>query len=173
MKRDLAEFNQLWQRFLTQLYGKLIERKKAQPLNMSTANLELRQVSENWVTVYDISGKWLAEYTKAYPEKGARIREILQKEMRFSEEAKEKTMPTFLKYGIPFAGAFIGGVVAHAFSARFIVQAAAAGLSGVGVHLGVKDVEKNIAVQRHNNMPAAYLAQLEKHRLSIESVILQ
>jgi len=169
MTKHTEKFKENWKRFETNLYGKLLATMEKQELTVGLANIILRDILADWLSMYDICGRWLNEYSAENPEKGREIKEILERNVRFTTEIKQNKTATYMKYALPVVGAAIGSGVASALSKKLAIRAAATVLPAAALYPVASQYEKNNGGK--HKVIEGYIAQLDTYRADIVNII--
>jgi hypothetical protein len=172
MNNEITDFEMIWNRFETSIKGKLLEKMQTQSITISHANILLKNVSANWFDMYDISGKWLIEYTKENPEKGNKINNILKNELKFSREAKWRIMPKYLKAIILLCGAIAGYILAILTKQNTIRMKLLIIILPLGVlYYLITNYEKQISENSKKIIINNYVKQLNEFKNNINKIL--
>jgi len=165
------EFEVSWKRFETNLRGKLMAKVKEQKLTVGLANLLLKDASANWFSMYQLEGKNLINYTKEKPDKGKIINDILKNDMKFNEEIKSSDIAPGFKMLIAVVLGCAGMLIAFIMHATLLQKAASFAVPAILGYLLISSVEKNVNGDAEGKVVDQYIAQLDKFKKSIVSVI--
>jgi hypothetical protein len=166
-----SAFEISWKRFETCLRGKLAERAAAQRLTLNAASFVLKDVSCGWFSKYEVTGKWLSDYEAIEHEKAAIVQDILKNDLAFRKEERQTRLPGYAKVAFPMAGALLGGGLARLLSAGPISSIAAAALPAVTLYFAVGGYEKDPLAKERASAVDAYVAQLDRYKISILHVV--
>ena len=168
---DLEEFRAVWKKFMTRLKGAVIQLSEEQRISYSNINIIFDEVASDWSLPYDECGRWLADYEKKEPDKGAVERKILTEDMKLTEEEEAKDFPSAAKYAVPATGAAGGFLVSSLLGAPFWLKAVSAAVPALLLYpvVSAKEASENAANQ--DQLINSYFGQLKKYRRSVESVI--
>lgn len=169
---DKERFEQCWNKFITRLRGQMLNTMAKQKLTYPMMKLMLADEVEFWDSRQQEGGRWLDQYEAEYPEKGALIRSILVKDISFKEESGNAPQGDSLKYILPVGGAAAGFLISHFMGANTIVQAVSTVVPAVAAYPIAVSVTGSNKADADKRMLQLYLDQLEKYRLSVESILL-
>lgn len=167
----ISDFERCWKKFTDTLGGALIEESEKQTLTYSVASIILSNASMAWSLSYDECGRWLSSYKKENPEKGELAEQILTKDMRFTELPPKKNLPEAVNFIAPLGGAIVGGGIAHLLGTNIFIQVASAAVPAVLLYPTTKSIGNMIKRNNKEAVLTEYMAQLEKYRKSVISVI--
>lgn len=160
-----------WDKFRVRLQGQIMIQVKKGVFTYTSLNLVLADCVEFWDSHYSEGGRWLMELEKAFPEKAELVKKILLKDMKFSEESDVASKNNILQYAVPVGSAVVGFSISRALGASNIVQAVCT-LTPAAVALPLtKNIVNSVDENKKKEMIDSYLSQLEKYRLSVESVV--
>jgi len=160
MKDYSVEFNQCWERFITNTKAKLMDISKNSPLRVSGANLALKDSVSGWFDKYDIEGNWLFGLKEERPDTANAIENILRYDMVFTEVERSKGISDIAAYAIPIGGAMLGAGISALTGAKTAVKlisiiAPAAVLTPV-----MKSVQQNKNTELDKKLLGDYIIQL-------------
>lgn len=164
-------FEENWQKFITRLHGQIIIEARKQKLSFSMLKLILADHIGFWDIRQEEGGRWLDEYEAKNPEKGAMVRKILVKDMKFSDEFIKNENTDIVKYAVPVAGAVAGFAISNILGATKIVKAAATVAPAVMSYPLVNNISSSMQKQATKEMIGFYIGQLEKYKKSVESIL--
>lgn len=164
------DFELVWDKFVVNLKGRMNESLKRDELNLSRANLLLKDSALCWFDQYNVVGKWPVKYSKNYPDKGALILSILQDDMVFKVEVKD-TSPDNMKLILALAGAVAGGVISLLLFPSLIVRIIGIIVPGIVFYLGYDAYQKASRDKICKKIIDGYVEQLSKYKTSIVNVI--
>lgn len=168
---DLERFKTLWDHFITRLHGQMLHATVKQHLTGPMMQLMLADGVDFWDSRQQEGGRWLDQYETANPQKGARIRSILVKDMSFSIEEDAKSRAGILKLALPLGSAAAGLLVSHlsgASAAIRIISTVAPTVVSYPIAVSLIDAQNS---STSKSLIQNYLNQLEKYRQSVESVL--
>lgn len=168
---NISDFENVWKKFITRLKGELMEQMKRAPLTFSVADITLSNAATAWSVSYDECGRWLTAYSQSEPDKGALISDILTKDMHFTEIAPAKGFPQAAKIAIPAAGAVAGFCISHFLGAGFLVQAISTVAPAALLYPATASLSSTAESNGKTALLNDYLAQLDKYKTSVLSVI--
>jgi len=173
MANDLyrRQFQRNWEHFITILQSDLKQSAQGQKINYNMAKIALSIHSEYWDTKEKDGGRWICELEKENPEEANLIRKILLKDMKFTEEVRNESLNASLKIIVPVGSAAAGFVLSRAFGANNVVQIIS---TIVPAAVAYPITNNMIDIHGENQKEEAiqsYLSQLDKYKLSIESVL--
>lgn len=168
---DRERFEANWQKFTTQLRGQMMIEAKKQKLTYPMLKLMLASHVGYWDSRQKEGGRWLDAYEAANPEKGALVREILVKDMCFSEEEDSRSQTDIWKYAVPVGGAAAGFAISHALGAAAGVQAVATVAPAVIGYPLAGSLSGSARERGKKELLDRYMAQLQKYKKSVESIL--
>jgi len=131
----------------------------------------LRDARLSWESDYDENGRWLKKYKEENTEKGKMIYDILLEDMIFTEINSAKGNNEVMNYIIPVVGAVAGFGISSLLHANAIVKAVSTIAPAVLLYATTKSVGMNRKDNSTKQMIDAYIAQLDKYKVSIISII--
>lgn len=164
-------FEKNWDKFRSRLQGKIMVQINKGVFNLPSLNLALADCIEFWDSRHSEGGRWLDELEKALPDKANMVREILLKDMRFAEESDGGTQNNFLQYAVPAGSAIVGFSLAKVMGATEVIRAVCTIVPAAVAFPLTKNIISMADCNKKKEMIKNYLAQLEKYRLSIESIL--
>ena len=164
-------FEKQWEKFLTSLKGKILKESAKQQLTCPLLNLLLRDARLCWESDYDENGRWLNNYKAENPEKGELIYNILLEDMIFTEIKSAKGNSEIMNYAIPIAGAVAGFGISSLLHANAIIKAVSTIAPAALLYATTKSVDTNKKDNSAKQLVDAYIAQLDKFKVSIISII--
>ena len=165
------KFESLWIDFVTLVKGKLITTAKKQTLSTALANLILSEAAAAWSSDYEINGRWIMELEKEDMSKCELIKEVLTKDMKFSEIIMKKELPDYYNYLVPTIGAGVGYASSYLLDFGKIAQIVSIIAPAIMLYPAVKMFRQN---QIENNIAQnvnSYLEQLAKYRDSVLAIL--
>ncbi len=167
---DTIDFERCWGKFTTRVKGRLMEKNAAGQLNYGVAKLILSDSKNTWELKYDECGRWLSDYEKIQPEKARLVKQVLVRDMKFSEE-KIKEFPASIPYISSAIGAAVGFGVATLLDANMLITAAATLVPVAAIFPATTGAGKTI--KKNNSAVAvdAYMTQLDKYKASVLSIL--
>ena len=168
---EYESFEKCWKQFAIQLQGKMMIEAKKGVVTTASFNLILASIIDFWDSRYCEGGRWLDNYEKKYPKKAELIRSILLEDMKFKEEAKGLSNNDFLKYVVPVGSAAAGFVVSKIIGTSSMVQTVCTIAPAVVAYPVTTNLLDNITSSNKKELIQIYMNQLEKYKLSIESIL--
>lgn len=170
---DKERFEQYWNKFITRLRGQMLNTMAKQKLTYPMMKLMLADEVEFWDSRQQEGGRWLDQYEAKYPEKGALIRTVLVKDISFREEGGNAPQGGgSLKYIMPVGGATAGFLISHFMGASTVVRAVSTVIPAIAAYPIAVSITGSNKADADKKMIQLYLDQLEKYRLSVESILL-
>lgn len=164
-------FEKQWEKFLTSLKGKILKESSKQQLTYPLLNLLLRDARLCWESDYDENGRWLKKYKEENPEKGELIYNILLEDMVFTEIKPAKGNSEIMNYALPVVGAVAGFGISSLLHANAIIKAVSTIAPAALLYTTTKSVGTNKKDNSTKQLIDAYIAQLDKFKVSIISII--
>ena len=168
---NLEKFEHCWENFLTRVRGELMITAKTQKLSAAVAKFTLSAETDFWESEIQEGGRWLANYEKENPEKAAVIRDILLKDMTFTDEDTPKNGAEALKVALPIGAAAAGLTVSRLSGANNVVQVAATVIPAAASVPLAKSMAGNLKSDAQKKLIQAYLDQLDKYHKGVESCL--
>lgn len=168
---EKEKFESLWADFITLVEGKLISAAAKQKLSTPLANLILSDAASSWNSDYEINGRWLSSLKEINPSKAELVVEVLLKNMHFDEMDTKGEIPAYIIYVIPTVGACVGCAVSMYLGCGKIVQAVSTILPPALLYPAVITFRNRINEIRKDKCIEGYIAQLEKYKNSVMSVL--
>ncbi len=173
MTNDLyrRQFQRNWEHFITILQSDLKQSSQDQKVNYNMAKIALSIHSEYWDTKEKDGGRWIYELEKENPEEANLIRNILLKDMRFSEEVSSDSLNASLKFIVPIGSAVTGFALSKAFGANNVVRIISTIVPAAVAYPITNNMIDVHGENQKEETIQSYLSQLDKYKLSIESVL--
>lgn len=169
--KDYEIFQACWTKFSTRLKGEMMMQAKNKTFTYPVLNLLLAESTGFWDSQYSEGGRWLKQYEKEEPGKADMIRDILVKDMKFTEVPEAASRNDFLKYALPAGSAVAGFAISRIFSASKLIQA----ICTIATAAAAYPIAGNILDKSQNNkrqeLIQAYMSQLDKYKISVESIM--
>ncbi len=164
-------FLKCWDKFSKNLRGKILNQTDKQNFSFHVLKLILAEAVTVWENKYDECGRWLIDYSKENPEKGELIKQILLRDMKFTEVTvkKSNSRNAALLASVGVAAAGFG--ISHFLNAGTAATVAATVLPAIAAYPTVTATTNAVNGKKESNTLDAYMNQLEKFRLSILNVI--
>ena len=169
---EKEKFESLWTDFMALVKGMLINTIAKQKLSTPLANLILSDAASSWNSEYEINGKWLSNLKNVDSKKAELVSEILLNDMRFTEIDIQAELPMYCNYVIPAAGACIGCAISMYLDYSKMVQAASTIIPAVLLYPAVTTFRKRMNETNKDKCIEEYIAQLEKYKNSVISVLI-
>ena len=169
---DKERFEQYWNKFVTRLRGQMLNTMTKQKLTYPMMKLMLADEVEFWDSRQQEGGRWLDQYEAEHPEKGALIRSVLVNDISFKEEDNNASQGDSLKYVLPVGGAVTGFLISHFMGASTVVQAISTVVPAMAAYPVAVSITGSNKADADKRMIQLYMNQLEKYRLSVESILL-
>lgn len=164
-------FKKNWDKFITRLQGQLITQAKNGVFTPASSNLILADCIGFWDSRHSEGGRWLDGFEKEYPDKAERIRNILLNDMKFKSNSSDESTQEYLRYLIPVGSAAAGFAISRIAGANAIVQAVCTIAPAVVSYPVASNVLHAAGDNRKKEIIQNYLSQLDKYRVSIESIL--
>lgn len=168
---EKEKFEILWDDFTTLVKGKLITTATKQTLSAPLAKLILSDAAGSWGDEYSTYGRWLQLFSQKESSKAELIREVLLKDLRFTEISSPNILPDYCNYLIPGLGALAGYTTSVYFDMGRISQVATVLLPAVLLYPAVKKFRTNQSKMAIDKTIDAYMEQLEKYKNSVLSIL--
>ena len=168
MIMNKSEFKELWARFETMVHANLLKKQKDTGLTVSTANLALKVVKQEWFEPYTILNGGLKKLRSEYPKVAAEFEKLLNDQMVFTEVKEEKPMSDYIVLGATAGTGIVGGGIGALFGAKVTTLIVTSVVPSVFAYMGLKAVQKNKITEMGNHMIQGYLEQLKKYEEKIE-----
>lgn len=164
-------FESLWNDFTNLVKGKLLTIAKKQTLSTPLAKLILTDVSGAWGDDYTTYGRWLQLLSQNDSPKAELIKEVLQKDITFTDVEKASVLPDYCNYLIPGIGACAGYATSCYFELGKIAQVATVLLPAILLYPAVKMFRNNQTEAATDKIVTSYMEQLDKYKNSILSIL--
>lgn len=168
---EKEKFESLWTDFIALVKGKLISTAAKQKLSTPLANLILSDAASSWNSDYEINGKWLSNLKDTDPKKAELVCDVLISDMHFVGMDIKEELPTYYNYVIPAVGAFAGCAISMYMGYGKLVQAASTIIPAVLLYPAVTTFRNRMNEINKDNCIEGYIAQLEKYKNSVLSVL--
>ena len=168
---EKEKFESLWTDFIDLVKGKLISTAAKQKLSAPLANLILSDAASSWNSEYEINGKWLTNLKGVDSKKAEIVGEILLNDMCFTEVDTKEELPTYYNYVIPAVGACAGCAISMYLGYGKLVQAASTIIPAVLLYPAVTTFRNRMNETNIDKCIEDYIAQLEKYKNSVTSVL--
>ena len=165
------DFMKNWEKFRTRLQGQVMMQAKKGILNHASLNLILADCTEFWDSDHSEGGRWLNELEKAFPQKAELVRNILLNDMKFTEEADAGSKNGILQLAVPVGSAAAGFSLSKLMGASTLIQAVCTVVPAAVAFPLTKNIVGTLDDNKRKDVIGRYIAQLEKYRLSIESIV--
>ena len=169
--QEKETFEKNWQKFITRIRGQMMSQMKNGFFSYGTLDLILADSLGFWESKDFEGARWLDEFERSHPDKAQRVRAILLEDMRFTEEPLEKPKGKVLSYAVPVGSAVAGLLAARAAGAGKAVQIAGALVPAVVTASVTDSAVRATADKKEKEWIDLYLRQLDKYRLSVESIL--
>lgn len=166
-------FKKNWDKFFIRLQGQLLTQSRNGVFTLASSNLILADCVGFWDSRHSEGGRWLEGFEKVYPQKAEMVRDILLNDMRFEKISGDGSGQEYLKYLIPMGSAAAGFAVSRIAGANVIVQAVCTIAPAMAAYPVADNVLHAAENNRKKEMIQNYLSQLDKYRVSIESILLE
>lgn len=166
------DFEKNWDKFIARLQGQLITQAKKGVFAPASSNLILADSIGFWDSRHSEGGRWLGKFEEESPQKAEMIRNILLNDMKFAENSAEGSRQEYLRYIIPVGSAAAGFAISKIAGANAIVQAVCTIAPAAVAYPVASNVLHAADDNRKKEMIQDYLSQLDKYRVSIESILL-
>lgn len=165
------EFEKNWEKFTTQLQGQIMTQAQKGVLVHSVLNLILADCVGFWDSKYSEGGRWLDRYETEYPKKADMIRDIFLNDMKFTDEGEKSSDLEALKYIVPVGTAIAGFAVSGFGKAGMLARAACTVVPAAVAYPIATNIVNIKSDDAKENLIQAYMKQLDKYKLSIESIL--
>ncbi|MCH5185007.1 MAG: hypothetical protein J1F64_02665 [Oscillospiraceae bacterium] len=160
-----------WDKFISRLKGEIMMQANKGVFTFSYINLILADCTGFWDSSHSEGGRWLIELEKAFPDKAELVRTILLNDMRFSEESGNIQKNNILRYAVPIGSAVVGFSLSNMMGASKIVKAICT-IAPAAVTVPItNNILSGMDDSRTKSIINRYISQLEKYRISIESIL--
>ena len=164
-------FERCWRKFLNNVKGKMLTQKEKKNFSYPVIKLILGEAVTDWENKYDECGRWLLDYCKDNPQKGAIIQQIIFQDMKFTEIPPKKDYTKVVGLTSSVAAAAIGFGVSSFLDASTAVTAAATLIPAAATFPAVNVAGGMVKTKNEADVFNEYINQLDKFRLSIVNVI--
>lgn len=168
---DRANFEKNWAKFITRLKGQVMAKTEKQELSYPLLKLLLSDAVIGWETKDEENGRWLMNYTAEEPTKGQTIHRILTEDMQFDELQSKKVYHESLNYVVPIVGAVAGLGISTLLGAGVLGKTLSTVVPAAVLYPSSKAIGDNLNKTSSSHLLEEYIAQLEKYKLSVISVI--
>ena len=168
---EKEKFETLWSDFSTLVKGKLLTTAQKQTLSTPLAKLILTDAAGTWSDEYSMCGRWLHQLSQADSAKAELVKDILLRDMCFTEVGQVRVLPDYYNYLVPSISACAGYAVSRFLELGLIGDTALAILPAVMSYPAVKQYRKNQANVAIGKTIASYMEQLEKYKNSVLSIL--
>ena len=165
------QFENLWEIFISKFKGSLTVDFKNQKISYPLLKIALNDAKSSWESRYDEAGVWMANLMEEHPEKGNLVRKILTEDMKFTEFPEKKPLPPYIGSAAGLAGGAAGYFIAQIFTNNWILKGVASAVPFAMIVGAVKVMEKKSASACEQKMINDYIAQLDKYKNSVCSVL--
>ena len=177
------EFQDNWKKFSTQLKGRMLSFNGKTFSSSGYFNELLESEREFWSSNLQEGGRWLKDYSEKNPENGKTISGILCKDMCFMDVDSSNANIIMSKVCRVVLGLAIGfSIVSFGDSAwiqklkeSFFMESLLpyffALLCGIVFYFIGMSVDSALQAQNSHKLIEAYMKQLEKFKLSVESIL--
>lgn len=169
---DINQFEELWGNFVLSFKGELITQSKQLTLSFPLVKLIFTDKVLSLTSEYNMFGRWLGQLTQENPIKGALIKDILTKDMTLTEETMTKEIPLVSKYVVTGSAGAVGYIAAKVLDMGMLGSAI---LTIAPMVVSYPAVSTYISARKRKDVDDlidAYVAQLEKYKKSVCSVLL-
>ena len=156
-------FESLWSDFIALVKGKLISTAAKQKLSTPLANLILSDAASSWNSEYDMK--------KTNPKEAEMVREILLDDIHFEEMDVKGELPLYYNYVIPAVGACAGCAISMYLGYGKLIQAASTVIPAALLYPAVNTFRNRMKETNKDKCIEGYIAQLEKYKNSVMSVL--
>lgn len=169
---DINQFERLWDNFVLSFMGELITQSKQLTLSFPLVKLIFTDKVLSLTSEYNIFGRWLSQLIQEHPAKGALVKDILTKDMALTEETMVKEIPLVSKYVVTGSAGAVGYIAAKILDMGMLGSAI---LTIAPMVVCYPTASAYISARKQRNVDDlidAYVAQLEKYKKSVCSVLL-
>ncbi len=164
-------FDKNWDKFVTRLQGRLMTQAKNGGSMQQSSNLILADCIGFWDSRHSEGGRWLENYERECPEKAEMVKNILLNDMKFEEYSSGVSQKGYMKYMVPIGCAAAGFGLSKISGADTVIQTVctiAPAAAAYPVTINALRAGEN---SRKKQMIQNYLSQLNKYKVSIESIL--
>ncbi len=164
-------FEKYWNKFITQIRGQMMNQVKQGIFTYSSLNLILAGCVGFWEFRDSEGGRWLDGYEKEHPKQAELIRKILLEDMKFTEEPISISKNNYMKYAAVAGGAAVGLLASKMTGAGNVASTVLTIAPAVAAYPIAGNIADSLTARKADEMMAAYVRQLDKYRLSVESIL--
>lgn len=166
------DFKKNWDKFIVRLQGQMITQARNGVFTQASSHLILADCIGFWDSRHSEGGRWLGKFEEEYPQKAEMVRNILLNDMKFEENSADDSKQGYLRYIIPVGSAAAGFAISRIAGANAVVQAVCTIAPAVVAYPVADNVLHAADDNRKKEIIQNYLSQLDKYRVSIESILL-
>lgn len=168
---DKEKFETLWSDFSTLVKGKLITTAQKQKLSTPLAKLILADAAGTWSDEYSMYGRWLLQLSQTEAAKAGLVKEVLLKDMNFTEIDEARVLADYYNYLVPSISACAGLAVSRILSLGLLADVALVVLPAVLSYPAVKRFRKSQEDAAIDKAVTSYMGQLEKYKNSVLAIL--
>lgn len=165
------KFETLWNDFSTLIKGKLIISAQKQTLSTPLAKLILSDGIGLWEDKYSMYGRWLQQFEESEPTKAQLVKDVLLKDMSFTEVKHPSILPDYYNYIVPSIGACTGYAISKYLELGVLAKSALVIFPALLSYPIVKQYRKHQTEITANKTIESYMKQLEKYKNSVLSIL--
>lgn len=177
------EFLSNWTKFIAKLKGRLLGMSKNDELAFQVISEILDNEREFWLSHYEEGGRWIERFSEQDAAMGDVIRNIMANDLQFNGSITPKSnigMHRILRIAI---GAVVGFLLIRLspdswvlkskelLKFRDLIPYCSAGICGIVFYLLGQSFDVSLLDKCRYKLIDSYLNQLEKYRLSVESLL--
>lgn len=168
---EKEKFETLWSDFSTLVKGKLLTTAQKQTLSTPLAKLILSDATGSWDDEYTMYGRWLHQLSQTDSAKAELVKDVLLKDMSFTEVGQASVLPGYYNYLIPSVSACAGYALSRFLGLGLLADAALTILPAAISYPAVKQFRKSQAEAAIDKTVTTYMKQLEKYKNSVLSIL--
>ena len=167
----IEEFEKLWSKYLVVIEGKLISQSQTTHLGHPQASYVLMTSRDFWDSEYGEGYRWLKKYVENEPKKGERVKAVLTKDMSFLPEPEIKSNYGAAACVASIAGSAIGLGLTSLLDGGLLMKAISVVVPPLAIYPTVNGMGKNANDKHKDELVKRYIAQLDKYKVSVLSII--
>ncbi len=160
-----------WERFITELKGRMISFTDKQPLTSSSVSQILADSLFEWKSEANLIGKWLDNLKSSDQEKYEKVSDILFKQIKFEDIKLEPTKQEKILPFVPY------GISALALGTTYVLHTniwwkiAAVAVPPIVLKKPIDNLIDELQLQNSKDSIPKYLSQLDKYKEAILAVL--
>lgn len=177
------EFLSNWRKFIAKLKGRMLGMSRDNELPLQAISEILDREREFWLSRYEEGGRWIERFSEQDAARCDTIRNILAVDLQFSGNIKPKSNVGVFRIFRIAIGAVVGFLLIRLSPDSWVLKSEAllkcrdfipyvsAGISGVVFYFLGQTIDASLLDKCRYKLIDSYLSQLEKYRLSIETLL--